>query len=103
MNVYFTGAFQNQFSTDHYEKIISHLKSRGLVVYSRFPTEGKEEKTIIDTSVDTEQWIKSCDFLVADASDPSVRVGYEISQAMRFSKPILLFYAKGGRSFVTAI
>lgn len=39
-----------------------------------------------------EGWISSSDFVVAEASYPSISVGYEISLASHMGKPVLLLY-----------
>ncbi len=42
-----------------------------------------------------EDWINSCDFMIAETSFPSISVGYEISMALDRNKPILLLYSTG--------
>ena len=42
-----------------------------------------------------EEWINSCDFMIAETSFPSISVGYEISMALDRNKPILLLYSTG--------
>lgn len=42
-----------------------------------------------------EEWIHSCDFMIAETSFPSISVGYEISMALDRNKPILILYSEG--------
>jgi hypothetical protein len=42
-----------------------------------------------------EGWISSCDFMLVEASFPSMSVGYEISLALQRNKPVLILYSTG--------
>ena len=42
-----------------------------------------------------EKWIQECDFVVVEASFASISVGYEVSLAMQYGKPVLVLYSKG--------
>lgn len=39
-----------------------------------------------------EAWIRTTDLFVANTSYPSISVGYEISMALHFNKPVLLLH-----------
>lgn len=41
------------------------------------------------------RWLKSCHCLVAEVSNPSLGVGYEICFALDHKKPVLCLYKKG--------
>jgi len=42
-----------------------------------------------------EKWLNSCDYVVAETSFPSISVGYEISLALHYGKPVLILYCEG--------
>ena len=41
------------------------------------------------------QWLHQCDCLIAEVSNPSLGVGYEICCALRINKPVLCLFRKG--------
>jgi len=104
MNIYFTASVSaKQKFFIEYTNIIHYLEIQGHKVTSKHITditelqiqeESREE--ILNFQTKVEQWIKKCDFIVADTSFPSVSVGYEIALALRIGKPILVFYGEGG-------
>ena len=50
------------------------------------------------------EWLRSCDCLVAEVTNPSLGVGYEIGKATEWSKPVLcLFRPDAGRSLSAMI
>lgn len=42
-------------------------------------------------------WIKNCDVLIAEVSEPSHGVGYEIGFALNLDKPVLCLHQQGRR------
>ncbi len=82
--------------------IIDHLKSNKITVISdqiiktTEPEVHSEKKELrLKYHAQVEKWIKSCDFMVVEASFPSISVGYEISWALTYGKPVLILYAEG--------
>lgn len=103
MKAYFTAsiAAKDQY-LQLYKKIIDHLKSKRISVISEHITDSTETKIRMSTKEDRiefhnklEKWIKSCDFMIVEASFPSISVGYEISLALRVGKPVLILYSEG--------
>lgn len=101
MNLYFscslTGGRQDE---QIYGAIVRHLERAG----HEIPTAHLADPGVMDLEKisaadeiykrDT-GWIMECDALIAEVSTPSHGVGYEISYALRKSKPVLCCYREG--------
>lgn len=103
MKVYFTAAIaRNDETFRRYSSIISHLRSLGYSVVSNIEAPAKDtidevsRETLLDLQNTVEHWIHDCNFMVVDTLSPSVSVGYEISQALRLRKPVLVFHDTSG-------
>lgn len=104
MKAYFTAAIARRPDQyEHYLGVINHIKSLGHSVATAHTTDPTkpsidqaDRKTLLDFQEKVERWIHDADFMVADVTYPSVSVGYEISQALRLNKPVLVFYDKNG-------
>lgn len=82
-----------------YAKIIEYLEKYRKVLpvhvgeaalSTNFESQSKEEYIYTrDTS-----WIKEADVLIAEATSPSLGVGYEISYAEKLNKPILCLFGE---------
>jgi hypothetical protein len=104
MKIYFTGSVSAKKTfIEEYLNIINHAKLQGHEIIYDHIVSGSEDKINSATKEDVlkfytemETWIKSCDFVIADTSYPSVSVGYEIALALRNGKPVLVFYGAGG-------
>jgi len=103
MIIYFTAsiAAKNQY-INKYQKIISFLEGQGHTVIAQHIINSSESSIRLLTRADRlafhtqlEKWLKSCDFVVAETSFPSISVGYEISLALRLAKPVLVLYSEG--------
>ncbi len=103
MSVYFTAsvAGKKQY-LDNYLKIINILKAKKFKVISNHIIEStsaaihsKKRKERIRFHKQLDKWLKHCDFVVAETSFPSVSVGYEISLAHHYNKPVLILYTNG--------
>ncbi len=102
MKVYFVGSIAGKTKyKENYEHIISILEEMGnkVVENTMGPTldqvysltdEGKIEqyRSVL-------KWIQSSDILVAEATHPSLGVGYEISLALEKGKPVVVLYSEG--------
>lgn len=102
MKVYFTASVVGKrHYRANYQKIIDHLVKRGHKVTSdhimqttedRLSKITKEERLAFHENL--EQWINTCDFVLVEASFPSISVGYEVSLALNRGKPVLMLYAE---------
>lgn len=84
-----------------YAILTKHIKQRATLLTELFAdgaltAQGmdKSSKTIYETDVG---WIKEADALIADVTMPSLGVGYEISKAEEWGKPVLALYNGQGR------
>lgn len=103
MTVYFTASIVGKkYYLKNYLKIIEILKSRNHKVVAEHiinTTEAqirlKNRDERLKFHEQLEDWINSCDFMIAEASFPSISVGYEISLALQRGKPVLILYSEG--------
>lgn len=86
----------------HYHSILSILEKRGVHTIADHILNMEESDIHLQTKEkrlhfhqQLEEWINSCDFMIAETSFPSISVGYEISMALDRNKPILLLYNEG--------
>lgn len=103
MRAYFTASIVGKkHHQENYERIVSLLKNKGVDVVSDHILHVTEKDIQLQTKekrlkfhADLEDWINSCDFLVAETSFPSISVGYEISMALDRGKPVIVLYSEG--------
>jgi len=103
MVIYFTASVvgKKQY-LPNYIKIIDLLKAKNYQVIADHILKVTEQDIRFEKREDRlkfhghlEKWIGSCDFMVVEASFPSISVGYEISLALRLNKPVLILYSYG--------
>ena len=103
MKVYFTAsiAAKAQFQKN-YEAIINYLQARHITVKAdhimnatehSISKESREQRLKFHKQL--ENWIHTCDCMIAETSFPSISVGYEISLALKVGKPVLVMYSQG--------
>lgn len=103
MNIYFTASVVGKkYNLTNYLKIINLLRSQNHTVISDHiinvtpeQIDQSSKKDRIKFHHKLEDWINSCDFIVVEASFPSMSVGYEISLALQSNKPVLILYFTG--------
>lgn len=103
MTAYFTASIVGKkYHLAFYLKIIEYIKTHGIEVISDhiiktnepdIHLQSKEQRLKFHDQL--ERWINGCDFMVVEASFPSISVGYEISLAIHRDKPILILYNEG--------
>ncbi|MFZ5845197.1 MAG: nucleoside 2-deoxyribosyltransferase [Patescibacteria group bacterium] len=103
MLAYFTASIVGKkYHLEKYQKIIDLLEERGIEVIAehilgttedQIRLQGKRERLAFHRQL--EDWINSCDFMIAETSFPSISVGYEISLALHRNKPVLILYSEG--------
>jgi nucleoside 2-deoxyribosyltransferase len=101
VNIYFSGSIAGgRKYLDIYKKIVAYLKEKGHEVLT--------EHIIVDNIFDFEsQWspqeiyerdikfLNQCDVVIAEVSNPSLGVGYEICYALEHQIPTLCIYQPG--------
>jgi nucleoside 2-deoxyribosyltransferase len=101
LTIYFSGSIAGgRAYLDTYEKIVAYLKKLGHRVPSEHiihPDVLKRENVFSPEDIYTRdvEWIKESDVVIAEVSNPSLGVGYEISYALRLKKPVLCLFKKG--------
>lgn len=102
--VYFACSIRGSGDTSRYIEIIDAIKSAGGDVLSEIFAHdaielGGSPLPEAEIYVRDTQMIRDCDMVIAEVTNPSLGVGYELAYAEQLDKPILcLFDAASGRS-----
>ena len=101
MKIYFSGSIAGgRKYLDIYKKIVAYLKEKGHQVLTdhiiidnilEFENQLKPEE-IFQRDID---WLNGCDVVIAEVSNPSLGVGYEICHALERKIPTLCIYQPG--------
>ncbi|MDX2443064.1 MAG: nucleoside 2-deoxyribosyltransferase [Bacteroidales bacterium] len=98
MKIYFAGSIRGgREHIEFYKKIIDYLGKYGEVLTEHIAddkiTENGENK-LTDSSIFKRDldWLTSSDVVVAEVSNPSLGVGFEIAKAVDLKKKILCLY-----------
>ncbi len=109
MKIYFAGSIRGGRSkAEDYAKIVSFLSGFGQVLSEHVGrldllTSGEESKPdsyIFDRDI---RWIEESDVLIAEVSEPSLGVGYEIAYAEKQGKPVLCLYQENSDKKLSAM
>ncbi|XP_078068276.1 5-hydroxymethyl-dUMP N-hydrolase isoform X1 [Mustelus asterias] len=107
LGIYFCGSIRGgRQDVEIYSRIIKHLKKFGTVFTEHIgnPTlnvKGEDEvkggdKYIHDRDL---KWLEEADVIVAEVTQPSLGVGYEIGRAMHMNKKILCLFRTSSNHF----
>ena len=100
MKIYFAGSIRGgRDDLDYYIEIINYLKNFGIVLTEHIGDDtltsfGENETTdeyIHDRDMD---WLFNSDVMVAEVTNPSIGVGYEIGRAIENGKKVICLYRK---------
>ncbi|XP_078068277.1 5-hydroxymethyl-dUMP N-hydrolase isoform X2 [Mustelus asterias] len=111
LGIYFCGSIRGgRQDVEIYSRIIKHLKKFGTVFTEHIgnPTlnvKGEDEvkggdKYIHDRDL---KWLEEADVIVAEVTQPSLGVGYEIGRAMHMNKKILCLFRTSSNHFLSAM
>ena len=98
MKIYFAGAIRGgRNDVALYHEMIRYLQSFGTVLTEHVGDRGLTEKgddgpddpAIHDRDM---AWLSDCDVIVAEVTQPSLGVGYELGWAAALNKPVLCLY-----------
>jgi 2'-deoxynucleoside 5'-phosphate N-hydrolase len=101
MKIYFAGSIRGgREDAALYKSIIDYLSQFGEVLtehvgdasLSAIGDDGPNDRFIYDRDM---RWLSECDFVVAEASTPSLGVGYELGQSVAQKKLTLCLYRSG--------
>ncbi len=94
MKIYFAGSIRGgRADVGLYHRLIQYLKQRHTVL-----TEHVGDLSLQETATDNEiysqdtSWLRESDVVIAECSNPSLGVGYELAYAERYGKPVYVFY-----------
>lgn len=93
---------------DKYAKLAEYIKSKAtllteIFVDNKLTAQGMNKPSNVIWKNDID-WIKESDALIAEVSNPSLGVGYELAKAEEWSKPTLaLYYNNGGHKLSAMI
>ncbi|XP_069104130.1 5-hydroxymethyl-dUMP N-hydrolase-like isoform X2 [Argopecten irradians] len=109
MKIYFAGSIRGgRQDAELYLRIIDKLQSYGTVLTEHVGAKTLEdcEKNLSEKEIHDRDmaWLQDCDVLVAEVTQPSLGVGYEIGRAITLNKRILcLFRPDSGKSLSAMI
>ena len=98
MRIYFAGSIRGgRDDADLYLRIIEYLKNFGEVLTEHVGDNSltaSGESVMDDVSIHDRDmnWLKDSDIIVAEVTNPSLGVGYEIGRAIEYNKKILCLY-----------
>jgi 2'-deoxynucleoside 5'-phosphate N-hydrolase len=97
MNIYFAGSIRGgRDDLDIYVTLIEELKKYGEVytehIGNKSLTDAGEELTSEEIYTRDMEWLRAADIVVAEVTQPSLGVGYEVAHAEAMGKPILCMH-----------
>ena len=98
MKIYFAASIRGgRDDVDIYIKLIEHLKQYGEVLTEHVGERGltpQGEKNVSEEFIHNRDmaWLLQTNIVVAEVTNPSLGVGYELGRAMMDKKPILCLY-----------
>ena len=100
LKIYFAGSIRGgRDDLDYYIKIINYLNKYGIVLtehiadaaLTSYGEKNITDKYIHDRGMD---WLLNSDIMVAEVTNPSIGVGYEIGRAIKNRKKVICLYRK---------
>jgi hypothetical protein len=91
----------------NYKEILNYLRN-----YGELASEHLDKKTVVEKAGSNSdgdiyardvRWIRESDVLIAEVSQPSIGVGYEIAYAEALGKPILALYCLDAEKTISAM
>ena len=98
MKIYFAGSIRGgRNDVNVYQQIIKHLKNYGEVLTEHVGSDSlssKGENSLNDKQIHDRDinWLNSSDIIVAEVTNPSLGVGYEIAMALNLNKKVICLY-----------
>ena len=109
MKIYFAGSIRGgrEFQK-FYVEIISYLKNYGTVMTEHIgnldlDASGETDLTDVEIYVRDKNWIINSDVIVAEVSNPSLGVGYELGLAESLGKKVLCLFFNGNQNPLSAM
>lgn len=108
MKIYFACSIRGgRNDADTYAELAKHIKSRSTLLTEIFAdgkltSQGMNKPSADIWAIDV-AWIKESDAIVAEVSNPSLGVGYEIAKAEEWGKPVLALFRDDGSRKLSAM
>jgi hypothetical protein len=106
--VYFSGSISGgRADAELYSRIIAHIKKTDRVLTEHigdvhYTTANRTLKDEQATYEQDTEWLRECDLVIAECTQPSLGVGYEMAYAEQLGKPTYVFY-RPSRSHLSAM
>ncbi len=109
MKFYFAGSIRaGRDDVSVYEKMISLLKQKGEVLTEHV---GDYSLSLVGQTNFTDEyiydrdigWLRSSDLVIAEVTNPSLGVGYEIASAINFKIPVYCFFRSNSGKQLSAM
>jgi nucleoside 2-deoxyribosyltransferase len=105
MKIYFAGSIRGgRDDQTIYDELINYIKSKDVEVlcehvgYKDLSENGQNQDPVFIHDRDL-SWIQESDAIIAEVTNPSLGVGYELGKASEWQKPVLaLFRSTSGKS-----
>jgi len=108
-NIYFAGSIRGgRNMADVYKKLIAGLRLIGTVFTEHVGDEQSlrmDDESLRDLEIFERdmEWIRSSDLMIAEVSQPSLGVGFEIASAIMLEKPVLCLYNENSDNRLSAM
>ena len=98
--VYFAGSIRGgRQDASLYKRMIEYIQKTDIVLTehigdpskSSLETKENAQKEIYERDI---EWLKSSDVVIAECTNPSLGVGYEMAYSEKIGKPVYIFYDK---------
>ena len=109
MKIYFAGSIRGgRDDVGLYKKIIQLLREYGEVLTEHIAdnnlnNEGEKNKDDVFIHDRDMKWILESDIIIAEVTNPSLGVGYEIGRAIEHNKNIICLYRKNDKNRLSAM
>ena len=109
MRIYFAGSIRGgRDDIELYIDIIEYLKNFGEVLTEHIgnqtiSSDGENNMSDLDIHDRDMNWLLDSDIIVAEVTNPSLGVGYEIGRAIENNKKIICLYRKNNKNRLSAM
>lgn len=110
MDIFFSGSIRGgRTNRELYAALIAHLDNHGTVLTEHIGVEDVEEQEaaagLDDADIYTQDiaWLNQADVVIAEVTQPSIGVGYEIGRAVAMDTPVLCLYHTDGTHACSAM
>jgi len=108
MKIYFACSIRGgRGDADLYADLARYIKSRSILLTEKFVDSKLTSQGMNNPNADiwlTDiEWVKESDAIIAEVTNPSLGVGYEIAKAEEWNKPVLALFHSNGSHKLSAM